>query len=75
MGEAEVAFRNALDIARAQGAKSFELRAATNLARFLDENKRRAEARDMLEPVYNYFTEGFNTSDLKEAKSMLDAVT
>ena len=70
--KAEAAFREALEVARAQGAKSLELRAATSLARLWGENKRKSEARELLAPVYDWFTEGFDTPDLKEAKALLD---
>ena len=65
-------FETALRIARAQQAKSLELRAATSFARLWGEQGRRAEARDLLAPVYGWFTEGFDTPDLKEAKALLD---
>jgi adenylate cyclase len=71
---AEMSFRRALEIARQQQAKSWELRAATNLARLWGEQGRRAEARELLAPVYGWFTEGFDTADLKEAKRLLDAL-
>ena len=70
--EAEVLFHRALDIARAQEAKSFELRAATSLARLWQCQGKRAEARALLAPVYAWFTEGFDTGDLVEAKVLLD---
>ena len=69
---AEVCFRRAIDIARAQQAKSFELRAATSLARLWQSQGRRGAARDLLAPVHGWFTEGFDTADLKDAKSLLD---
>ena len=69
---AEASFRTAIAIARAQQAKSFELRAATSLARLLARQGRHAEARDLLAPVYGWFTEGFDTLDLKDAKALLD---
>jgi predicted ATPase len=69
---AEVSFRKAIAVARGQSAKSYELRAATSLARVLARQGRRAEARDLLAPVYGWFTEGFDTADLKEAKALLD---
>ena len=59
-------------VARTQQAKSYELRAATSLARLWGEQGRRPEASDLLGPVYDWFTEGFNTADLKEAKALLD---
>ena len=64
--------RQAIRIAQAQQAKSLELRAATSLARLWGEQGRRAEARDLLVPVYGWFTEGFDTADLKEARALLD---
>ncbi|HET9488633.1 MAG TPA: adenylate/guanylate cyclase domain-containing protein [Methylomirabilota bacterium] len=70
--EAEAAFRRAAEIARARGHKSFELRAATDLARLLGRQQRRDEARRELSEIYTWFTEGFDTADLKEAKSLLD---
>jgi predicted ATPase len=70
--EAESCFRQALDIAGVQSAKSWELRAATSLARLWRDQGRRAEARDLLAPVYGWFTEGFDTADLKDAKALLD---
>jgi predicted ATPase len=70
--EAEELLRRALDIARAQEAKSFELRAATSLARLLRDQNRVAEARAELAPVYGWFTEGFDTQDLKDAKALLE---
>jgi class 3 adenylate cyclase/predicted ATPase/DNA polymerase III delta prime subunit len=69
---AETSFRRAIDIAQRQQAKSWELRAATNLARLLSEQGRNAEARELLAPIYGWFTEGFDTADLKEAKALLD---
>jgi predicted ATPase len=73
--EAEALFSSALDIARAQEAKSFELRAATSLARLWQHQRKRAEARALLAPVYAWFTEGFDTGDLVEAKTLLDELT
>jgi predicted ATPase len=69
--EAEQCFRRAISIAAEQGAKSFELRAATSLARLLRQQGRIGEARDLLAPVYNWFSEGFETADLKNAKALL----
>ena len=69
--EAETAFEKALRIARGQQAKAYELRAATSLARLWGEQGRRAEARELLAPVYGWFTEGFDTADLKEAAMLL----
>ena len=59
-------------MARKQGAKSWELRATTSLARLLASLGHREEARTMLAEIYNWFTEGFDTADLKEAKALLD---
>jgi class 3 adenylate cyclase/predicted ATPase len=72
LDEAEAAFEEALRIARMQQAKTYELRAATTLARLWGEQGRREEARDLLAPVYGWFTEGFETADLKQAKVLLD---
>jgi predicted ATPase len=72
---AEASLQSALLMARAQQAKSLELRAATSLARLWGEQRRRAEAHDFLAPVYGWFTEGFDTADLKEAKALLDELT
>jgi class 3 adenylate cyclase/predicted ATPase len=69
---AEELYRKALAIAVEQEAKLWELRAAVSLARLRRDRGRRAEARDLLAPVYGWFTEGFNTPDLKEAKALLD---
>jgi class 3 adenylate cyclase/predicted negative regulator of RcsB-dependent stress response/DNA polymerase III delta prime subunit len=69
--EAQSALEAALRIARCQQAKSYELRAATSLARLWGEQGRRAEARELLAPVYSWFTEGSDTADLKEAKALL----
>jgi predicted ATPase len=70
--EAESCFRHALDLARNQQAKSLELRAATSLARLWQQQGKRAEARQVLAEVYEWFTEGFDTADLKDAKALLD---
>jgi class 3 adenylate cyclase/tetratricopeptide (TPR) repeat protein len=70
--EAEIAFQEALRVARRQQAKSYELRAAASLARLWGEQGRRAQARDLLAPAYGWFTEGSDTSDLKDAKALLD---
>jgi predicted ATPase len=69
---AEDYFRRALDWARRQGALSWELRAATSLARLLRDQARSDQARELLAPVYDRFTEGFDTADLKAAKALLD---
>jgi predicted ATPase len=70
--ESEACFAQSIRIARQQQAKSLELRAATSLARLWGEQSRRAEARDILAPVYGWFTEGFDTTDLKVARTLLD---
>jgi predicted ATPase/class 3 adenylate cyclase len=70
--EVEACFQQALDIARRQQAKSLELRAAVSLSRLWQQHGRRAEARELLAPIYNWFTEGFDTADLQEAKTLLD---
>jgi predicted ATPase len=70
--EAEKAFSQALGIARHQEAKSLELRAAMSLARLWQAQGKANEARDLLTPIYGWFTEGFDTADLKEAKALLD---
>ncbi len=69
---AEELYRKALSIAEEQGAKLWELRAAVSLARLRRDQGRHTEARDFLAPVYDWFTEGFDTPDLKEAKALLD---
>jgi predicted ATPase len=69
---AEELYRQALRIAEEQGAKLWELRAAASLARLRRDQGREAEARDLLAPVYGWFTEGFDTPDLKEVKALLD---
>ncbi len=73
--DAERLFRTAIDVARRQQARSFELRATMSLARLLAKQGRRDEARTMLSEVYNWFTEGFDTADLKEAKALLDELS
>ena len=72
VAEAEAYFQQALDIARQQEAKSWELRAATSLARLWQQHGKTAEARDLLASVYHWFTEGFDTADLKDAKALLE---
>lgn len=71
--EAASSLHRALDLARNQQAKSFELRAATSLARLWQQQGKRQEAYNLLAPVYHWFTEGFDTADLKDAKALLDA--
>jgi hypothetical protein len=70
--EAETCFRQALDIARAQEARWWELRTTVSLARLLAKQGQGNEARAMLAESYNWFTEGFDTADLKDAKALLD---
>jgi predicted ATPase len=70
--EAEACYQQALAVARHQGARLWELRAATSLARLWRDQGKRTEARDLLAPVYGWFTEGFDTADLKDAKGLLD---
>jgi predicted ATPase len=70
--KAEKYFEHALSVARAQQAKSWELRAAMSMARLWRDQGKREEARELLAPVYGWFTEGFDTLDLKEAKALLD---
>jgi predicted ATPase len=70
--EAQASFERAIHIARGQTAKSLELRATTSVARLLRDTGRRDDARTMLAEVYNWFTEGFDTADLKDAKALLD---
>jgi predicted ATPase len=70
--KAEAYFERALSVAWAQEAKSWELRAATSMARLWREQGKRDEAHDLLAPIYGWFTEGFDTLDLREAKTLLD---
>jgi predicted ATPase len=69
--EAEAYFRKAMEIAKRQAAKSLELRAVMNLSRLWDQQGKKAEARQMLAHIYNWFSEGFDTKDLREAKALL----
>jgi predicted ATPase len=71
---AEAHFRQALDWARQQGALSLELRSATTLSRLLRDQGRSTDATALLQPVYDRFTEGFDTADLKAAKALLDTL-
>jgi predicted ATPase len=73
--EAQSCFQRAVEIARTQSAKSLELRATTSLARLLNEQGKHAEARTMLAEIYAWFTEGFDTADLKDAKALLDELS
>jgi predicted ATPase len=66
--------QRALDLARRQEAKALELRAAMSLSRLWQQQGKREEARELLAPVYGWFTEGFDTADLQEAKALLDAL-
>jgi hypothetical protein len=72
--EGQIALEEALRVARQQHARAYELRAATSLAKLRGEQRRRAEAQDLLAPVYAWFTEGFDTADLKEGKALLDGL-
>jgi predicted ATPase len=72
--KAQSYFERALAVARQQQAKSWELRAAMSMARLLRDQGKPGEARELLAPVYGWFTEGFDTLDLKEAKALLDAL-
>jgi len=73
--EAQNCFQRAIEIASKQSAKSLELRATMSLARLLAKQGRRDEARTMLAEIYNWFTEGFDTADLKDAKALLEALS
>jgi predicted ATPase len=73
--QAEASFERALAVARRQSAKMWELRAAVSFARLHRDQCRSVEARDLLAPVYEWFTEGFATPDLKEAKALLDELS
>ena len=70
--EAETWLQRALDVARRQQAKSLELRAAMSLARLWQQQDKRAEAHELLAPIYGWFAEGFDTADLQEAKALLE---
>ena len=70
--EVEVCFQKAFDVSRRQNAKSFELRAAMSLSRLRQKQGKMAEARELLAGVYGWFTEGFESRDLEEARAMLD---
>jgi predicted ATPase len=74
-GEAEACFLKALAVARHQQAKSLELRVATSLTRLWQHQGKRAEAHQMLAKIYDWFTEGFDTKDLQEAKVLLEELT
>ncbi len=70
-GKAQAHFERAMTVARKQQAKSWELRGATSMARLWRDQGKRQQAHDLLAPVYGWFTEGFETIDLKEAKALL----
>ena len=70
--EAEASFLGAISLAQRQGAKLFELRASINLARLWRDQAKREEARDLLGPIYHWFTEGYDERDLSDAKALLD---
>jgi predicted ATPase len=72
--QAEACFQQALAVARRQQAKSWELRAAMSLARLWQHQGKGAEARELLTPIYGWFTEGFDTADLQEAKALLESL-
>ncbi len=73
--EAEACFRRAIKVARAQDARMWELRAATSLARLWRDQGKAGEACDLLAPIYGWFTEGFATPDLTDAKTRLDELS
>jgi predicted ATPase len=73
--EAETCFRRSIEVARRQSAKSLELRPTTSLARLLDKQGKRGEARRILGEIYGWFTEGFDTADLKDAKALLEELS
>jgi predicted ATPase len=75
IAETEACFRAALEVARAQKAKWLELRSTVSLARLLRDTNRRNEARTVVGEIYNWFTEGFDLPDLKEAKALLDELS
>jgi len=70
--KAEAGFARALEVARKQQAKAWELRAAMSMARLLRAQGKRSAARELLSPIYDWFTQGFDTLDLREAKTLLD---
>ena len=72
---AKACYHQSLTVARSQQAKSWELRTATSLARLWQSQDKRQEAYDLLAPVYNWFTEGFDTADLMDAKALLDELS
>ena len=72
--KAEAWLQRALDVARRQEAKSLELRAGISLSRLWQQQGKRAEAHELLAPIYGWFTDGFDTADLHEAKALLDSL-
>ena len=72
MEDADECFQRALETARSQSARRFEVRTATSLARLWRDQGKVQQARELLAPVYGWFTEGFDTRDLKEAKALLE---
>ena len=75
VSEAETCFRSAVELARRRGHRSLELRAATSLSRLLQGQDKREDARHMLAEIYSWFTEGFDTADLRDAKTLLDELS
>ena len=75
LAEAEACFHQAINVARRQQAKSLELRAVMSLSRLCQKQGKREEARQMLDESYNWFTEGFDSKDLKEAKALIEIVS
>jgi predicted ATPase len=73
--KAEACFLKAIDIARKQQAKSLELRAVMSLAKLWQQQGKKAKARNLLAEIYNWFTEGFDTKDLQEAKALLEELS
>jgi predicted ATPase len=73
--EAEACFQQSLDVAHRQQAKSLELRAAMSLSRLWQRQGKRGEAQQLLAPIYGWFTEGFDTADLQEAKALLEELS
>ena len=73
--DAETCFQHALEVARSQQAKSLELRTAMSLSHLWKKQNKREKARKLLGEIYDWFTEGFNTADLKEAKALLEEIS
>jgi predicted ATPase len=74
-GEAEACFQQSLEVAHRQQAKSLELRASMSLSRLWQHQGKHAAAYELLAPIYAWFTEGFDTADLQEARALLEALT